>query len=408
MFAVRSLDNGVNVVLDSSIEARSVTICVSLEAGARYDDPDTPGFAHLLEHLVLAAPVVAVGKVSLAEWVDSVGGQSNASTSHDAVIFWARVPPAEAVECVRLLDRAIATPAITDSLCESERLVVVQELLAASTDPVDVAEESLYGNLFGDHPMGRPVGGSARDFPVFTAEGVLSVYRRNMASRPICVALVGPESIIAEAFSALQRGELGRIGRKFVPSRGDRPIVRVRRTSRGLNAEADYAYLAAGGVGAARGASLWGAAEVLAAAVGGTPASTLYARLRGKHGASYQLRSSYTAYRDVGVWSVLAGAEPRSVDLVEQVVSDCLADVADGRLGAEGFAAAKRQAAGSALLDNEDPVALAHLDCAWTTTAVDDVPPLTRVLQLIDEVDHDAVRAAASEILGSYTYAVAS
>jgi hypothetical protein len=112
----------------------------------------------------------------------------------------------------------------------------------------------------------------------------------------------------------------------------------------------------------------------------------------------------HTAYRDVGVWSVIAGAEPQNVGLVERVVADCLEDVAGGGLDANGFTAAKRQAAGSALLDNEHPVALAHLNCTWTTG---DVPPLTRVGQLIAEVDHDAVRAAAAEILGSYACAVA-
>lgn len=408
MFAARSLGNGVKVVLDSSLGVRTVTICVSLEAGTRYDESGRPGFAHLLEHLVLAAPVAGSAAVSLAEWIDSVGGQSNASTTHDAVIFWARVPPAEAVECVRLFDRAFATPAITDSLCDSERRVVVQELLAASGDPVDVAEECLYGNLFGEHPMGRPVGGSASGFPVFTAENVLSVHRRNVETCPVTVALVGPASVIEEAFAVLRCGELGRIVREAEAPRGDLAVAPARRTSRDLVAEADYVYLAAGGVGAARGAALWGAAEVLAAAVGGTPASPLYARLRGEFGASYQLRSTYTAYRDVGVWSVIAGAEPRNIGLVEQVVSDCLEAVAGGRLDADGFAAAKRQAAGSALLDNEHPVALAHLNCTWTTVGADDVSPLTRVCRLIAEVDHDAVRAAAAEILGSYACAVAS
>jgi hypothetical protein len=108
------------------------------------------------------------------------------------------------------------------------------------------------------------------------------------------------------------------------------------------------------------------------------------------------------------VWSVIAGAETRHVDLVEQIVLSCVEEVADGRLGADGFAAAKRQAAGSALLDNEDPVALAHLDCAWATDIADESPPLDRVGDLMAEAEHDAVRAVAAGILGSYTCAVAS
>jgi predicted Zn-dependent peptidase len=226
VFAVRSLDNGVRVALDSSLAVRSVTICVSIEAGARYDEPGSLGLAHLLEHVVMAAPVKEAGGVSLAEWVDLVGGQSNASTSHEAVAFWARVPPAAAVDCMRVLDRAVAAPATTDQLCASERLVVVQELLAASADPIDVAEEFLYGSLFRDQPLGRPVGGAAGDFPAFTAQDVISAHHRNLRCRPISIAMVGHEEILGEAFSVLRDGALASVERETKPPQQDAPVVR--------------------------------------------------------------------------------------------------------------------------------------------------------------------------------------
>jgi predicted Zn-dependent peptidase len=404
MFVVKALDNGVRVALDGSLGVRSVTVCVSLGAGAAHDAADLSGLSHLVEHLVLEAP--CHGDTSLSKWVDSVGGQSNASTSHEAVVFWARVPPEAAVKCVRHLDLAVAQPRITDELCASERSVVLQELLAAAADPIDVARESFHGKLFAGSPFARPVGGDPDDFPEPSAEDVLRAHRNTLASYPVGISLVGPPDLLAESFDALAVGELARLERTGAPTSPDwTPLEPPRPTA---DPDADYAYLVAGGPGAGRSTARWAAAEVLAAAIGGTPGSVLYERLRGELGMGYQLQSFHTAYHDVGSWSVVVGAPPEDVPLVERTVHDCLEAVASGRLAGEHLDAAKRQAVGSVLLDNEDPVALAHLDCAWLPLAGSDEPPVDAVRRLLAGVSHGDVRALAAQVLEGYTHVVAS
>ncbi|WP_081915614.1 M16 family metallopeptidase [Saccharothrix sp. NRRL B-16314] len=404
MFVVKALDNGVRVALDGSLGVRSVTVCVSLGAGAAHDAPDQSGLSHLVEHLVLEAP--CDGDTPLAKWVDSVGGQSNASTSHEAVVFWARVPPEAAVECVRHLDRAVARPRITDELCDSERSVVLQELLAAAADPIDVARESFHGALFAGGPFARPVGGDVENFPELPAEDVLRAHSRTLAAHPVDISLVGPPDLLAESFDVLTGGELARLERTGAPALSDRAVAAPPLPA--ADPDAEYAYLVAGGPGAGRSTSQWAAAEVLAAAIGGTPGSVLYERLRGELGMGYQLQSFHTAYRDVGSWSVVVGAPPEHVPLVERTVHDCLDAVASGRLAGGHLDAAKRQAVGSVLLDNEDPVALAHLDCAWLPLVGSGEPPVDAVRRLIAGVDHEDVRAAAARVLKGYTHVVAS
>ncbi|WP_447007576.1 M16 family metallopeptidase [Saccharothrix isguenensis] len=404
MFVVKALGSGVHVALDGSLGVRSVTACVSLGAGAANDSADQSGLSHLVEHLLLEAP--CDGETSLSKWADSVGGQSNASTSHEAVVFWARVPPEAAVECVRRLDRAIAQPRITDELCASERSVVLQELLAAAADPIDVARESFHSRLFAGGPFARPVGGCADDFPELSAEDVLRAHRRTLAAHPVGISLVGPQDLLAEAFAALTDGELARIERTDAPPLPD--WAPTEPPSPEVDPDADYAYVVAGGPGAGRSTVQWAAAEVLAAAIGGTPGSALYERLRGELGMGYQLQSFHTAYRDVGSWSVVVGAPPEDVALVERTVHDCLEAVASGRLAGEHLDAAKRQAVGSVLLDNEDPVALAHLNCAWLPLAGSGEPPVDAVRRLIAGVDHGDVRAVAARVLEGYTHVVAS
>ncbi|MDX8050908.1 pitrilysin family protein [Lentzea sp. BCCO 10_0798] len=402
MFAVETMDNGVRVVLDGSLGVRSATTCVVVGAGSRTDAPGAPGLAHLLEHLVMAAPVE--GGDSLSKWVDTVGGQSNASTSHESLHFWTRVPPEAAVECARRFAAALTAPAFTDALCAAESQVVVQELLAAADDPVDVAHEAFYGALFAGGPLARPVGGSV-PFPEFTAADVLREHAAGLRSAPIGVSLVGPADLLGETVDALRTGGLAAVRRE--------PGARAPGGSHGaptaaMAPDAEYAYLVAGGEGVGREDPLWAAAEVLAAAVGGTPGSVLYERLRGELGVSYQLGSTHTAYDDAGVWSVVAGTPPAEVERVEKTVRRCLQEVEEGALGDERFAAARRQAVGAVLLDHEDPVALAHLNSTWAAHHEPAEPPVDRARRLLADVTHADVRAAASRVLRSYTSVVAS
>ena len=43
---------------------------------------------------------------------------------------------------------------------EAERGVILEELAMADDDPSDVVSERLFEAVFGDHPLGRPIGGS--------------------------------------------------------------------------------------------------------------------------------------------------------------------------------------------------------------------------------------------------------
>lgn len=407
MFALQVLDNGVDVVLDSSLGVSSVTVCVSIAAGSRYERRGEPGLAHLMEHLVLAAPITALRESSVSKWVDSVGGQSNASTSHESVVFWARVPPAAAVDCARHLAAAVARPRITDELCVAETQVVVQELLAAANDPVDVAQEAFYSKLFRGSALSTPVGGSARDFPTFSAETVAKAHQRHLRTAPLNVSLVGPVELVEASCDALRDSELGAVAREVRTPVEREPVAATDISNPAESDDGSYAYLVAGGLGAGRQDRLWGATEVLTAAVGGTPGSVLYDRLRGELGVSYHVQSVHTAYRDVGVWSVIAGTAPETATLVESTVRDCLDAVSAGKLNVADFEAAKTQALGSVLLDNEDPVARAHLNCWWTSVAPPGEPPVDHVQRLIHAADHADIRAAAARVLENYAFALA-
>ena len=221
------------------------------------------------------------------------------------------------------------------------------------------------------------------------------------------MVLVGREPLLTAGLAALGDSALDDI-RPAAP----RPAVPVGaapgREDLDLPDDADYAYTVLGGRGAGRRDPLWGAAQVLAAAVGGLPGSVLYSRLRGELGMSYQLYSVASSYSDSGAWRVLAGSQPGDVRTVAAVVRGCLVDAAAGTLPAGALDGARRQALGALVIDNEDPVARAYEDAFFAADGLLDHPPVELARERIAAVRPADVAAAAQRVLDSWTAVTAA
>ena len=100
---------------------RTTSICLGVAYGARHDPENLGGLAHMLEHLLMAAPVD--GKGPLVEYIERLGGNANAETGLEHMLFHAQVDAADADEgtpcgyalCLHLLSSA-GRPGTTDSL----------------------------------------------------------------------------------------------------------------------------------------------------------------------------------------------------------------------------------------------------------------------------------------------------
>ncbi|MET9628323.1 pitrilysin family protein [Lentzea sp. NPDC006480] len=406
MFEVRALPNGTTLMLDGTLGVRSVTVCVALHVGSRDERADENGLTHMLEHVVMSGP--SADGPSVSKWADTVGGQTNASTFLDLVVFWARVPPEHGAECAARLASAVSDPLWTDELCASERLVVLQELLSGAADPVDVVNAGFYRALFDGHPLGRPVGGSAEHLPEFTADRLLEAHQEWVTSADLTVTVVGPAELFDELTALLAASPLGTVERKPSPPDRTRPPTAHRPAGDTplADPEAEYAYVAIGGRGADHDDELWGAFQLLTAAIGGTPGSMLYDAVRGERGLSYQFQSVHSAYSDCGVWRVVAGAEPAAVTEVGRIVRACLETVAAGEIDEHVITAARRQALGSVLLDNEDPVALAFLDTFFASDAAKGAP-VELSHRLIAAATGEQLARAARRVLDTWTCVVA-
>ncbi|MBP0451127.1 MULTISPECIES: pitrilysin family protein [unclassified Kitasatospora] len=382
---------------------RTTSFCLAVGFGARHDPEGANGAAHLLEHLLMTAP--ASGAVSVSEYIERRGGESNAITGLEAMVFEARVLTEDAPAVLERLLGAIAEPALTPSLLESERRVVLQELASAAADPSDVVQDAFLARIFAGHPLGRPVGGTVEELDRIDPEGLAAIHHDNFLRRGMALVSVGGLSA-ATVESVVRSSPLVASTAGPLPERGaDRPLPALRRDLDVSWPEDDFCWLALGGRSAAGTAPQRHAFSVLAQLLGSSPSSRLYRALRGDAALAYAFASWSRSYQEAGAWRVLVGTEPRNGPQVVAVVVGLLEQLAaDGPVEAD-LDAARKQAVMRLTLQTEDPLENARL---LAQRGLDRSAPLStdEETAALRSVTADDIRRSAADLLAELNLVV--
>ncbi|MEO6612743.1 MAG: pitrilysin family protein [Chitinophagaceae bacterium] len=119
-----TLANGLRVIVHQDLSTPMAVMDIMYDVGARDEDPDRTGFAHLFEHLMFGG---SVNIPSYDEPLQMAGGENNAYTTNDLTNYYIQLP-AENLETAFWLesDRMLSL-AFEDKSLETQRKVVCEE-----------------------------------------------------------------------------------------------------------------------------------------------------------------------------------------------------------------------------------------------------------------------------------------
>lgn len=118
------LQNGLKVVVHEDHSTPMAVVNMMYDVGARDEDPDKTGFAHLFEHLMFGG---SINVPSFDEPLQRAGGENNAYTTNDLTNYYCQLP-AENIETAFWLesDRMLSL-AFGEKSLETQRKVVCEE-----------------------------------------------------------------------------------------------------------------------------------------------------------------------------------------------------------------------------------------------------------------------------------------
>ncbi|MGH6791509.1 MAG: M16 family metallopeptidase, partial [Methyloceanibacter sp.] len=155
------LANGLIVVSHAMPEVETVSLGIWIGAGSRSETKGEHGVAHFLEHMAFKGTERRSAR-DIAEEIEAVGGDLNASTGVDSTAYYARVMRKDLPLALDILSDIILEPRFDRTELAREREVILQEIAASLDSPEDIvfdlAQEAAYTN----QSLGRPILGTVR------------------------------------------------------------------------------------------------------------------------------------------------------------------------------------------------------------------------------------------------------
>jgi predicted Zn-dependent peptidase len=119
-----TLDNGLKVIVHRDTSTPMACVNIIYNVGARDEDPNRTGFAHLFEHLMFG------GSVNIPDFdnvLQMAGGENNAFTNNDVTNYYLTLPASNLEVAFWLESDRMLSLAFSDKSLEVQRNVVIEE-----------------------------------------------------------------------------------------------------------------------------------------------------------------------------------------------------------------------------------------------------------------------------------------
>lgn len=354
------LPSGVRVLTESVPGSRSATIGLWVAVGSRDEhasDSEHParyGSTHFLEHLLFkGTPTRSALDIAVA--FDAVGGEHNAVTAKEHTCYFAKVQDRDVPMAITVLADMVTASLLDPKEFETERGVILEELAMADDDPGDVVGEWFARGVFGDHPLGRPIGGTPDTIRAATRDAVNAHYRATYLPGELVVTAAGAidhDVLVRDLSAAL--GPWAAAAGTPAPRRPRGTTSVTGSSLTVVSRPLEQVNLMVGTPGLALGDPRRFAFSVFTSIFGGGMSSRLFQEVRERRGLAYAVYSFGQSYSDAGLFGMAAGCTPARTAEVAGLMWAELERVATDGVTDDEVRRAQGQLSGSAALALED------------------------------------------------------
>jgi predicted Zn-dependent peptidase len=389
---IADLDSGLRVVTERMPSVRSVALGLFVRTGSRDEMPEQAGISHFLEHLLFKG-TDRFSSEEIDQIFDGMGAEVNAGTGKETTSVYARCLDRHAERALDVISDMMLAPAYRD--VDSERQVVIEEIAMYEDEPSDKVHDVLAEAVFGSHPLGRPIIGSADVVGSVPVPAIAAYHDSRYVGSNLVLAAAGnlEHDQVVEQAERLLGSRDGRLEDGSDPVRLDGPEARFH------SKDTEQYHLALGGPGLARGDDRRFALRVLDTLLGGSSSSRLFQEVREKRGLAYAVYSYASSFVDIGQVGIYIGTRRDNVGEALGIIGQQLRRLQDEPVPLDELERAKENVKGRTVLSMEST--LARMNRLGSSVLMD-VPILTldELLAAIDAVTAEDVARLARDVYG--------
>ena len=173
-------------------EVRSVFINISIHAGSWYEESDSWGAFHFLEHLLFTGTEKFPTHDDIENFKYEHGINFNGSTSGGEINFWFNLPDIELTSGLFLIDQIIFHPLIPINQFDKEISIINQEFENKWDNPQNRFNKFLYQNLLGkDNFINRDGLGQIDFIKKLNQSDLINLHHQYFQPQNMTISIVG-------------------------------------------------------------------------------------------------------------------------------------------------------------------------------------------------------------------------
>ncbi len=348
---------------------------LSIRCGTRDEGGFPNGIAHFTEHTMFRGTTRKSAAV-IAGYLDRLGGELNAYTTKEEIVLHATVLKEDLGKAARLLFELATEATFPDAEIETERGVVLDEIISYKDNPAEDVYDRFEGMLFEGHPLGLPILGTAASVKRIRPEDLRRFLKTFFVPERMAFTVVAD---LDEKL--LEKRVLGLVAKLFgdgipspappvrndmeplVPSEGIPVIPSEAKESpwaAPFDKTVDKRNHEVNAVIGNRAPSLYDQEDRITAAmlcnILGGPASNslLNKELREKNGWVYGVECTYTQYADTGIAAITFGCDKPNLERCLTAIDRILGRLRDEPLSERTLKAYRKQLLGQLAISSDN------------------------------------------------------
>ena len=333
---------------------------LSIRCGTRDENGFGNGIAHFTEHTMFRGTTRKSASV-INSYLDRLGGELNAYTTKEEIVLHATVLKEDLGKAARLLFELATEATFPDAEIETERGVVLDEIISYKDNPVEDVYDKFEGMLFEGHPLGLPILGTTATVKRLKPEDLRRFVRTFFVPERMAFTVVADidEKVLEKRALRLVESVFG----NQIPNQvGDdvKPVTPGLTGSLPFDKTVDKRNHEVNAVIGNRAPSLYESEDRITAAVlcnilGGPASNSLLNReLREKNGWVYSVECTYTQYADTGIAAITFGCDKPHLERCLATLDRILRRLREEPLSERTLKAYKKQLLGQLAISSDN------------------------------------------------------